>query len=442
MVVAILAVFAAAAWSATVERRAAIEDISHEHAELATLVSADFEHRLRSAKASSHSSRQPEEWLTDAAVLELLQGARRLEERGEFLVLVARPGQAGFLTTDGRLIASARLRAAVESGARITTLSRDDALGFGLPRRMAIAGLARVEVHDHRAWGLVVLASAERMRIRQQHEAWRLAITMLAVALLVAGFGTLARRRQMRELQLEQEVALSTLQREREALLAKADKMAALAALSTGIAHELGTPLGVMMGRIEQALERIDDRGRVEANLSILVEQIARIRAIVRGCLALARGEAPHLLPTAPRQIADRAVQLVLHRFRAAGVALVWEVEEPLPEVACEPALFEQALVNVLLNACQATAEHGEVRLRVSPGGSRVVFTVEDDGVGISEQELRHATEPFFSTKREQGGSGLGLTIAREIVSHHGGVLRLARRAGRPGTQAIIEVPV
>jgi len=440
MLAALGAIFAAAAWSSSVERNAALADISHEHAELATLVSADFEHRLQAAKDAAASSREPEEWLTDEAVLGLLNGARRLEDRGEFLVLVSRPGQAGFLTTDGRLIASAQLRAAVESGARTTKLARDDAPAFGLPRRMAVAGLSRVELGAHRSWGLVVLASAERMRNREQHEAWRLGITILVVALLVAGFGALTRRRQVRELQLEQEVAVSTLQRERETLLAKADKMAALAALSTGIAHELGTPLGVMMGRIEQALERIEDRVRVEANLGILLEQIARIRAIVRGCLALARGDAPHLVPTPPRAIARRAVELVLHRFRAASVELDCHVAEDLPDVACESALFEQALVNVLLNACQATPRAGKVSLRVSAAGARVTFAVDDDGVGISDEVLQHATEPFFSTKRDEGGSGLGLTIAREIVNHHAGVLRLTRRVDGPGTHAIIEV--
>jgi signal transduction histidine kinase len=142
----------------------------------------------------------------------------------------------------------------------------------------------------------------------------------------------------------------------------------------------------------------------------------------------------------APGAIAKHAIELVRHRFSSARVLLAWDVEADLPPIACDPALFEQAVVNVLLNACEATNAGGEVRLHVSSVRDRVTFIVDDDGVGIPDEVAKRATEPFFSTKREEGGSGLGLTIAREIVSHHAGTLTLSRREGVRGTRAIIEV--
>ncbi len=435
MLFAIGAVFAAAAWSASVERTAALDDFSHEHAALASIVAIDFEHRFAASAVAANADGT----LTDEAVLELMRGARRLEERGDLTILIARPGQPGFLTTDRRLIPSARLRSALDTESRTTTIPRDEAVAFGLPRRMAVGGLARVAT-AHGAWGVVVLASAERMRNREQHEAWRLGLTVLVVTALVATFGGLAQRRQRRQLELQRQVAVSALQREREALLAKADKMAALAALSTGIAHELGTPLGVIVGRIEQTLDCIGEDDRVTTPLGIVLEQVSRIQAIVRGCLALARGDAPHLVQSSPRSLAKHAIELVRHRFNDADVALTWDVDADLPAIACEPSLFEQALVNVLLNACQATPARGAVRLHVSSLGKRVLFVVDDDGVGIAEDVAQRATEPFFSTKREEGGSGLGLTIAREIITHHAGTLTLARRDGARGTRAVIAV--
>jgi signal transduction histidine kinase len=305
---------------------------------------------------------------------------------------------------------------------------------------MAVGGLARVAPPGHGPWGVVVLASAERMRNREQHEAWRLGLTIVVVTALVAAFGALVQRRQRRELELQRQVAVSSLQREREALLAKADKMAALAALSTGIAHELGTPLGVIVGRVEQTLDRAGDDDRLTAPLGIVIEQVGRIQAIVRGCLALARGDSPQLVQSSPGSIAKHAIELVRHRFNDSNVALTWDVDAELPEIACEPSLFEQALVNVLLNACQATPAGGAVRLHVSSDRGRVLFVVDDDGVGIADDVAQRATEPFFSTKRDEGGSGLGLTIAREIVNHHAGTLTLARRASGRGTRAVIEV--
>ena len=434
MLAAIGIVVAAATWSATVERRDALSDFSHAQTLLATMVGVDFEHRLAERYETPTASTRA---LVDDAVLELMDGARHLETKGELMVLVARPGQAGFLATDGRLIPSAHIRAAVDAGERALVLPREEAVSFGLPRRMAVAGLRQVDDHDGK-WAIAVLASAQRIRNRDTHEAWRLGLTALVVTALGAGFGVLTRRRQRRELELEREVAVTSLEREREALLAKADKMATLAALSTGIAHELGTPLGVIVGRVEQTVARVEDDPRSVAALGIVLDQVGRIHAIARGCLALARGDRPHLVPTPPRTIAKHAVDLVMHRFRKADVELTWEVDAGLPDVACEPSLIEQALVNVLLNACQATPAHGTVSLRVSAVEGRVAFVVDDDGAGISEAVAERATEPFFSTKRDEGGSGLGLTIAREIVSHHAGSLTLTRREGGVGTRATI----
>ena len=254
-------------------------------------------------------------------------------------------------------------------------------------------------------------------------------------------FGGLSLRRQRHELELERQVAVSSLEREREALLADADKMAALAALSTGIAHEVGTPLGVIVGRVEQVLDRPECDVRTRAALDIVLEQVGRIQAIVRGCLALARGESPALARTPPSVLVEHAVSLVRHRFEKAEVDLDAEVASDLPEVSCDASLFEQALVNVLLNACQATPRGGRVRVRVGREGASVVFIVDDEGPGITAAVAKRATAPFFSTKRDQGGSGLGLTIAREIVSHHGGAIALERRTEHGGTRATISLP-
>lgn len=417
MLGAIGLVLATSFWSAAEERQASIDDFSHRQALLATSVGADFEHRL--------TLRDPTH---DEIVLELLAGARTLERPGELLVLVARPSTPGFVTSDNRVIPSTRLRAALDAGDSTVVIPRDEAVAFGLRRRTAVAGLARVAPRNGASWGVVVLATAQRLRDRQIHEQWRLALTVVIVTVIAIVFGTVERRRQRSELE-----------REREAALAKAEKMAALAALSSGIAHELGTPLGVIVGRVEQVEDRTDDP-RTKAALSTVLEQVERMRGIVRAFLALARGEAPLLVKTPPTELAARAAGLVQHRFDKAGVELTTHVEDDVPNLACDPALFEQALVNVLLNACEATPRGGHVRLSVRRHDERVEFVVDDDGAGIPEDVARRATEPFFSTRLGEGGSGLGLTIAREIVSHHAGAITLARREGGAGTRATISI--
>jgi signal transduction histidine kinase len=435
MLVSIGLVLAVAVWSATRQRAESLADYSGRQALLAKAVSADFENRLTSRPATATGTSP----LTDDVVLELLAGAKTLEHPGDLLVLVSRPHAAGFLTTDARVIPSSRLRAALDAGEQTVVIPRDDAVGFGLPRRTAIAGLARVAVPDGGEWGVVVLASAQRLRDRQILEERRLAATVIVVTVVAATFGVVARRRQKLDLEFERRLAVSALEREREAALAKADKMAALAALSTGIAHEVGTPLGVIVGRVEQALERSSD-DRTKAALTVVLEQVDRIRRIVRGCLALARGDAPQLVATAPASLAERAGDLVRHRFVKAGVELICNVEPGLRTIACEPALFEQALVNVLLNACEATPPGGSVRLSVRASDGELRFVVDDDGVGISDDTAQRAMEPFFSTRLQEGGSGLGLTIAREIINHHSGVLTVEKRTERRGTRATIAI--
>ena len=132
-----------------------------------------------------------------------------------------------------------------------------------------------------------------------------------------------------------------------------------------------------------------------------------------------------------------------MHRFEKAQVALDVDLAKDLPSIACEPRLLEQALVNLLLNACDACASGGHVSLEVKAKEERVEFSVDDDGDGITPEAAARATEAFFTTKSAGVGTGLGLAIANEIVKHHGGTISIAARDGKKdhGTRAIIDVP-
>jgi signal transduction histidine kinase len=133
-------------------------------------------------------------------------------------------------------------------------------------------------------------------------------------------------------------------------------------------------------------------------------------------------------------------VDLVEHRFDKAGVKLTMRVDGPLPRIACDPKLFEQVLVNLLLNACDACGHGGHVELAVTGDAERVAFLVTDDGLGITMETARRATEPFFTTKAEGEGTGLGLAIASEIVKHHHGELSLRPREKTCGTRATVAI--
>jgi len=208
-----------------------------------------------------------------------------------------------------------------------------------------------------------------------------------------------------------------------------------------GIAHEVSTPLGVIVGRAEQLLTRpnSDERGKRAA--AAIAEQATRIGAIVRGFLAIARGDTPRMAHVDPRAIGKTALELVQHRFAKAGVRLESAMDQPMPSIVCEPRLMEQVLVNLLLNACDACRPHGSVDLRIVAADERVAFVVTDDGVGIQPEDAARVLDPFFTTKPAGEGSGLGLAIANEIVRHHRGTLTIGARHGVNGTRACVELP-
>ena len=138
----------------------------------------------------------------------------------------------------------------------------------------------------------------------------------------------------------------------------------------------------------------------------------------------------------------EDALSLVEHRFELAGVRLAKVLDDDLPPIFCEPKLFTQVLVNLLLNACDACEQGGLVTTLVSSDGEQVTFTVEDDGHGITQEDSERVVEPFFTTKAPGKGTGMGLAITSEIVSHHGGTLGLGPRPdGERGTRATVTIP-
>ena len=122
-------------------------------------------------------------------------------------------------------------------------------------------------------------------------------------------------------------------------------------------------------------------------------------------------------------------------------MSLTRDVSADLPALRGDVPMLQQALVNLLLNACDACDPGGRVDARICSDGEHVAFTVLDDGPGITADAAARATEPFFTTKPHGQGTGLGLAIANEIVKMHRGTLRL-RAASPRGTCASMILPI
>lgn len=429
MVLSILAFGAIAAWDERREAASALDDFAVEQSALAREAASALSAQLDAGDAAPAT-------LTARAA----RVAFAVERPGAIVALVQAPGGPLLTTISGATVRCPPIEAAFARGDEWVKLTREEAAALGLPARMAIAGLALATAGSRGAWRVATVATALRVRDREVRAMWRLVLGFALTSALVGGFGLLAQSKQKKELELARHLAHAEAMQQRDERLVRADKLATLGALATGIAHEVSTPLGVIVGRAEQLLPKVAGDERAQRSVNIILEQSDRITRIVRAFLTLARGGTPSLEKVSPATVARSAVELVEHRFTKSNVELTSEIPEDLPRVACDPKLFEQVLVNLLLNACDACSDGGHVRLAVLRRAERIAFVVTDDGHGITDEVAKRATEPFFTTKSENAGTGLGLAIANEIVKHHHGELTLTSSDRARGTRATVEL--
>ncbi len=372
---------------------------------------------------------------------ELLEHPPAVNHADELMVLFVRPGDEKFHSTTGGTLSCPSLRAALDCESTVLRLSRSEAAEIGLLERTAMAGLALVDAGPLGRWGVVAVATAARERDREARAQWRLVLGVTVASGLVLAFGGVALRKQRKELELARELAIAEVQRQRDAELVHAARVATMGTFAMGMAHEVSTPLSVIVGRAEQLLARVKTDERATRGAEVILQQADRIQLIVRRFLDLARGGVPAMGRAAPADVVRSAVASVEHRFEKVRVGLTTDLSTETPTIQCDRALLEHALVNLLLNACEACDPGGRVEIAVRSDAERVAFVVTDDGAGITPENAARATEPFFTTKAAGSGTGLGLAIATEITKSHRGELTIAANAEK-GTRACIEIPI
>jgi len=252
---------------------------------------------------------------------------------------------------------------------------------------------------------------------------------------------------------LEEKVAEKTAELEStHRHLLRAERMTSLGKLSASVAHELNNPLAgiatyarLLRRRREEAVAAghpVTPGEDTERILKLMEDEALRCGGIVRNLLLFSKKSNVRLAPSDLTPIADRCALLVRHQAELAGVALEVAVPPTLPQVECDAAQIQQALLALVINAIEATPEGGRVTISAAanPAGNEVTFAVEDTGHGIPADVLPHVFEPFFSTKEEAAGVGLGLAIVYGIVQRHHGRIDASSRPGA-GARFTIELP-
>lgn len=229
-----------------------------------------------------------------------------------------------------------------------------------------------------------------------------------------------------------------------EKALADRERLSALSALSAGVAHEVNTPLTGVASFARLLLDETPAEDPRRPTLEKIEQHAFRASRLIGSLLDLARGRPRDLSPLEPADLAREAVRSLADEAASRGVALTLAAPAALPRVAGHADALVQVLVNLVKNGIEAAgAEHGRrgaVAVEVRASGADVLIDVGDDGPGMTEEQRRRVFEPFYSTKSEKGGVGLGLAIASDIIRSHGGTLSVASAPGR-GSRFTVSLP-
>jgi len=216
------------------------------------------------------------------------------------------------------------------------------------------------------------------------------------------------------------------------------EKMAAFGQLAAGLAHEIGNPLASIESQLQLAQH---DPTRVDQTLEVVRKQVKRIDRMLRELVGFSRRKRDKVILVSVNQVVDDVVRLLEHHPRARSIRILCDLTDNLPGVRTTEDHLVQVLLNLGLNALDATEEVGAVEFETGVEKSWVTIRVRDGGCGIPEEARSHLFEPFFTTKPTGRGTGLGLFVSRATLEAVGGRLDL-ERTGSDGTTFVVRLRV
>jgi two-component system NtrC family sensor kinase len=260
---------------------------------------------------------------------------------------------------------------------------------------------------------------------------------------LASDFNRMAGELQELYRDLEQKVAAKSSE------LVRSERLASVGFLAAGVAHEINNPIGIIAGYAELSLARLreqphGDAAEARKALEVICEEAFRCKQIVQKLLALARPGDEARGTVSMSAIARDVISMVggLSTWRDRRIELETEKDERTCVMA-NAAEMKQVVLNLVLNALEATSAGGRVRLTVAQRDDLVELSVEDNGRGMDSQVLARVFEPFFTAKRgaSSPGTGLGLSITHAIVQNHGGSIRAHSDGPGKGSRFVVQLP-
>jgi len=228
--------------------------------------------------------------------------------------------------------------------------------------------------------------------------------------------------------------------KEMEAALAQQGKMASLGVLSSGVAHEINNPLGVILGYAGYLEKKIPEDDPNYSFIHEIKRESKRCKKIVQDLLSYARTPKPALEMTDINKLLRQIIDFAGNHTDLYHVAIIPELAGDLPQISVDGDQLRQVAINLLLNAGSATPPGGEIRVRTSCADNQSIrIDFSDTGSGIAQEDIEKIFEPFFTTKAR--GTGLGLAITKQIIDMHQGEITIESARGK-GTTVSIRLPL
>jgi len=238
---------------------------------------------------------------------------------------------------------------------------------------------------------------------------------------------------------------LSEMQKE----LIHVERIASLGKLSSSVAHEINNPLSGILTYTKLVQRQLNmpklNESKIESMLKylrVIEKETKRCGEIVNSLLEFSRKDQQDFKTNHLHKILNEAFSLMAHKFKIANISFLTDFSAKQDLIHCSENQIKQACVAILMNAYEAVVDNGEILMKTNnPNDDLIKIEISDNGVGISQEDISHIFEPFFSAKEKANGIGLGLAIVHGIVQNHKGKIEVSSKLGE-GTTFSITLPV
>jgi len=224
-----------------------------------------------------------------------------------------------------------------------------------------------------------------------------------------------------KQLKIKVEEVTKKFQEKQEELI-RAAKLATIGELSTAIAHEIRNPLTGISIALQLLKSKRITKSQQET-LDDVLSEIDRLNRIITDLLAFAKPQPPHFMKVSPKEIVERVVTVVSPILQEKSIEMELSFDDDLPEFFVDPEQIQQVILNLTINALDASGMNGKIEIATRNYNGSVVIEVTDNGSGIPDANLEKLFYPFFTTKG--AGTGLGLSISKSIVERHKGTIEV-----------------